>query len=77
MVAIMVDPISDEEEKRGRRIKYYQQYQDHLDEMNKDEKKDSISSSSGYLQGKKIKKLTSDESLPTNLFPNSTGNKNL
>ena len=64
----MVDPITEEEElRRSRRINQYQQYQNNLEELDKtDGKKDS--NLTGDMQGKKIKKIESENSPTASLF---------
>jgi hypothetical protein len=63
-----MDPILDDELKQSRRMKLYQQYQEHLDQT---DKKD-MSEPSGKMQGKKIKKITSDNPRIENVFNGST-----
>lgn len=66
----MIDPIEvkEEELKRSDRIKHYQDYQKHMDELDGKSKADS----SGKLGSKKVKKIESkDNSAAINLFKNS------
>jgi hypothetical protein len=65
-----MDPILDDELKQSRRMKLYQQYQEHLDQIDKTDKKD-IPEPSGEIQGKKIKKITSDNPRIENVFNGS------
>lgn len=62
----MVDPISEEELKRSRRMKHYQQYQSHIDELKKPDK--TKSTPMGEMQGKKVKKITSEISPSREIF---------
>lgn len=62
----MVDPISEEELKRSRRIKQYQQYESHLDELDKSDK--TQSTPIGEMQGKKVKKIASENSPTGEIF---------
>lgn len=65
----MIDPINEDELRQLGRIKQYQQYQNHLDELDKpDKKKDSTST--GEIQGKKVKKIESDISSVGKVFSN-------
>ena len=57
----MVDPIIEEEQRRSRIIKQYQQYQNNLEELDKtDGKKDSHLT--GDMQGRKVKKIEPENS---------------
>lgn len=62
-----MDPISEEELKRARRIKQYQDYQNHIDELAGKDKADSP----GEINGKKVKKVESKEKgITLGLFKN-------
>lgn len=61
----MIDPIEEEMFKK-RRVKLYQQYQNHVDAM---DKKDKLLSE-GDLGGKKVKKTISESAI-TDLFHGS------
>lgn len=53
----MVDPILDEELRRSRRMKQYQEYQNMVDNL----EDNSSVQSTGKIEGKAVKKLSNDE----------------
>lgn len=63
----MVDPILDEELRRSRRMKQYQEYQNMVDNL----ENSSADQSTGKIEGKTVKKLSDDEGTVRKIFKSS------
>lgn len=66
----MVDPILDEELRRSRRMKQYQEYQNMVDNL-----EDDTVQSTGKIEGKTVKKLPDDDGAVRKIFKNSIDEK--